>query len=533
MKHSLYQWLLRLHPPQFRERFAEEMVWIFEEEVGQSALELFTDGIISLLRQWILRSGAWKLMAGAVASSLLIFGWWHSQASSLDQAFRRGNPGQLREAKLRFRTGNGSPSHGLSGTIVQAAEARKTGDWPIRSVEISPRIVDLKQRLDSGAARALEEFWSGAAQAGTPLIETPNGSSREVIVTFVWRGDSSTNSVELLAPLANSPGLPTLPLKQLRDTNLWYGCWQMRDDLRFTYRFVTNRKPGENPQQSATPDPLNAHQMEISFEGGRIPPAKLSIASMPRAPEERWIAKQADVPTGKLEEHSFKSTVLESDRKVWVYTPFPYDAKLSESYRLLVLFDGFSYQNWIPAPTILDNLIHAGKVPAMVVVLIDNPPESRMSELQYNPKFAEFVSSELLPWIHDHWNVTRDPQKTIVGGYSAGGAAAAFLALQLPDSFGNVLSQSGAFWSGNGNVKWEWLATRYEMTPKLALRFFIEAGLLEDTAKDGPTLLAANQELVKVLKSKGYATTYLEVGGTHEPVHWRNTFADGLISLTK
>ncbi len=181
----------------------------------------------------------------------------------------------------------------------------------------------------------------------------------------------------------------------------------------------------------------------------------------------------------------------------------------------------------------VDNLIHAGKMPAMVAVLIDNPPESRMSELEYNPTFVEFLSKELLPWVHDHWNVARDPQKTIVGGYSAGGAAAAFLAMQRPDLFGDVLSQSGSFWDGNKDVKWEWLASQYEASPKLALRFFIEAGLLEDVAKDGPTLLAANRRLVKILKSKGYLATYEEVGGTHEPVHWRKTFGDGLISLTK
>jgi enterochelin esterase family protein len=129
--------------------------------------------------------------------------------------------------------------------------------------------------------------------------------------------------------------------------------------------------------------------------------------------------------------------------------------------------------------------------------------------------------------------VTRALEKTIVGGYSAGGAAAAFVGMQHPDLFGNVLSQSGSFWDGNKDVKWEWLASQYEATPKLALRFFIDAGSLEDVAKDGPTLLAANRRLVTILRSKGYLTTYEEVGGTHEPVHWRSTFGDGLISLMK
>jgi enterochelin esterase-like enzyme len=108
-----------------------------------------------------------------------------------------------------------------------------------------------------------------------------------------------------------------------------------------------------------------------------------------------------------------------------------------------------------------------------------------------------------------------------------------FAALRRPDLFGNVLSQSGAFWCCNGrdNLKWEWLSTAYQTSPKLRLRFFIEAGLLEDISKDGPTLLAANRRFVEVLERKGYPTTYEEVGGSHEPVHWRSTLAEALMSL--
>ncbi len=75
---------------------------------------------------------------------------------------------------------------------------------------------------------------------------------------------------------------------------------------------------------------------------------------------------------------------------------------------------------------------------------------------------------------------------------------------------------------------------KYKASPKLSLKFFIEEGLLlEDVSRDGPTGLAANRRFVEILKSKGYPTTYEEVGGSHEPVHWRSTLAEGLISLTR
>jgi enterochelin esterase-like enzyme len=142
------------------------------------------------------------------------------------------------------------------------------------------------------------------------------------------------------------------------------------------------------------------------------------------------------------------------------------------------------------------------------------------------------LSKELLPWIHDRWNLTHDAKKTIVGGYSAGGAAAAFVAMKRPDLFGNVLSQSGSFWDGHKDKKWEWLARQYEAAATLPLGFYLEAGVLEDVAKDGPSLLEANRHIVKILQAKGYPVIYNEVGGTHEPVHWRATLAGGLTALT-
>src|SRR2546430_2111641 len=61
MFHALYRWLLRLHPRVFRERFSEEMMWIFEEaRATHGTARLFADGVISLLRQWATRQESWK-----------------------------------------------------------------------------------------------------------------------------------------------------------------------------------------------------------------------------------------------------------------------------------------------------------------------------------------------------------------------------------------------------------------------------------------------------------------------------------------
>ena len=60
MLRLLYIWLIRLHPPYFRARFAAEMQWIFDQVNTRSErASLLVDGLLSLARQWTLRSGFW------------------------------------------------------------------------------------------------------------------------------------------------------------------------------------------------------------------------------------------------------------------------------------------------------------------------------------------------------------------------------------------------------------------------------------------------------------------------------------------
>jgi hypothetical protein len=81
MTRHLYATLLRLHPPAFRRQFGREMLWIFAEaRASEGDFVLLLDLLISITRQWLLRSGAWKLalaLIGAAAQVLLGGGaWW-------------------------------------------------------------------------------------------------------------------------------------------------------------------------------------------------------------------------------------------------------------------------------------------------------------------------------------------------------------------------------------------------------------------------------------------------------------------------
>lgn len=76
MMRLVYRLLLCLHPPRFRREFAQEMLWIFDETAaGGPRAILLGDALVSLARQWLLRSGAWKLLvAGAGGLVQIVFG---------------------------------------------------------------------------------------------------------------------------------------------------------------------------------------------------------------------------------------------------------------------------------------------------------------------------------------------------------------------------------------------------------------------------------------------------------------------------
>ena len=64
----LYFCLLRLHPPHFRRRFADEMLWIFDQP-AQNRFRLLADAAASVLRQWLFRPEFREQRSAALAAS--------------------------------------------------------------------------------------------------------------------------------------------------------------------------------------------------------------------------------------------------------------------------------------------------------------------------------------------------------------------------------------------------------------------------------------------------------------------------------
>lgn len=236
----------------------------------------------------------------------------------------------------------------------------------------------------------------------------------------------------------------------------------------------------------------------------------------------------------------FEDSSYGRSRNVWVYTPRKYDPHSATAYPLMIAFDGDDYRESIPLPFILDTLAEARRAPAFVALLIDNSEgAARIADLGNAHKMVEFLSKQLIPYVRAHWRATTDPRRVIVTGSSAGGLGAAFVALERPDLFGNVFSQSGAFWRGaeaSNDAPYEWLTSEVVKLPKRDVRFFLDVGAKEDHATlggSGPNFLHANRRFRDALKATGYSVDYTEVpDGQHAPIFWVPRLPVGIVALT-
>ena len=415
---------------------------------------------------------------------------------------------------------------------------------PIEDKYKSPRMEDLRKQIAADPT-STEAFWKQIAQEGTPIVERMDKDSQHVLVTFLWRGTPETRNV-LVAFMPFAAVRPQdYLMSRMSQTDVWYKTLRLPAAARFTYKLSPNDPlvysgpRARQRQATAQADPLNPKRWFDDPKSSKFD--YVSRVELPAAPPQPWIERNPEVPAGKIETHKFQSELLKNERGLSVYTPPAYSAD-HRPYGLLVLFDESAYLERVPTPIILDNLIAARRIPPMVAVLIGNPSQAtRNKELPPNPDFADFLAKELTPWMHAHYNVTSDPHETVVAGSSFGGIAAVYAGLRHAEVFGNVLCQSGSFWwapdynpGGEDATETEtgWLAKQFIASPKLPLRFYMDAGLFEvDVLGGGGAILEPSRHMRDVLLAKGYDVRYQQMASAHDYLSWRGTLADGLMFL--
>jgi enterochelin esterase family protein len=408
----------------------------------------------------------------------------------------------------------------------------------------SSRIEALRRQVASGRTDTTA-FWKEVALTGTPLIEPVGADGKYQMVTFLWRERFETRNVLVIGTFQGPAGDVDNVMRRLPHTDVWYLTLKLQNGARFTYQLSPNDPlalegpRAEERAATAQADPLNPQRFNCPAGVSKF--TCVSAVELPGAPPQPWITAKPDVPLGRVETTVFHSDVQKLDRPISIYTPAGYRPD-GPPNSLVVLFDGQSYLSpALAATTTLDNLIGAAKIPTTVVALVGNVGSRRTIDLVPNPEFEAFVTSELMPWVRQRYNVTSDPARTVVGGFSLGGLTATFLGLRHSTIFGNVLAQSGSFWwaqdqkaddTVDATHESNWIAKQFSTTPKLPIRFYLDAGTFEaPKAPDIVRILVNARHLRDVLVAKGYDVTYQQFAGGHDPLSWRGTLADGLIAL--
>jgi hypothetical protein len=128
MTRSLYRFLLRLHPSDFRDKYSDEMLCVFDELAAErSGRFLLADGARSLGRQWFLGVGLWKAAIALVLALLPIMvvlqGVGRNQRRFLDRQQTRISAPSFPIASSQAEPDHGGPASAV-GEPAPGADAR-------------------------------------------------------------------------------------------------------------------------------------------------------------------------------------------------------------------------------------------------------------------------------------------------------------------------------------------------------------------------------------------------------------------------
>lgn len=285
---------------------------------------------------------------------------------------------------------------------------------------------------------------------------------------------------------------------------------------------------GARPASTAPIPPANAKA-----------PDQANLTIGPTYADAPELTVPADAPRGTIHEFTMDSTdsaiypgiakdrpgvTVPYQRRVAVYVPRQYVPGTPAPF--IVAQDGLGYRGALPP--VLDTLIHAGRLPVMVAILINSGGgDSLGSErgLEYDTvsgKYAEFIETEVLPKISRDYHITftKDPEGRATMGGSSGGAAAFTMAWFRPDLYHRVLTYSGTYVNQQSPLNpasphgaWEYHEHLLWQTPRKPLRVWLEVSENDNGSRRNEASLhnwvMANQRMAGALKAKGYAYRYV------------------------
>lgn len=335
--------------------------------------------------------------------------------------------------------------------------------------------------------------------------------------TFAYRG-----AVDDVRLVHFGIGLPDdLGFERLADSDWWLLALTLPESTRLEYRLAIH----DGEHRYDTEDPLN------SFVA-RNPFGQNSVCRAHGYDVPPWAEHDPEAEVGLQRSLTIPSAHLGRAVPVHLYLPASFSMEPEHRYPLLVMHDGSDFLHYADAATVLDNLIHRGLTPELVVAFCD--PDDRLVEYADDERHADFVAEELVPYLESHLPLIGDRDHRCLGGASFGGVATLSTATRHPDLFGRLLLQSGSF-DGAGSDCVDrtdplWLPVKrfvrgfLEQPARVADRIYMSCGVYE-------ALICDNRALRPVLADTGASVILEERMDGHTWGCWRDVLGVGLTWL--
>lgn len=333
----------------------------------------------------------------------------------------------------------------------------------------------------------------------TPLID---GN----VATFVWSGESAPY---LVGDFTNwEAGNPAI-MAELKP-GVWTYQLTLPLDAYIEYSFLLG--------EESLPDPFNPRQSSNGVGGYN------HYFHMPGYIPTSLIQKKSDALHGTVTKHVIPTDhfVFGTQRTIHLYHP-PVDGAVP----LIVFWDGQDYLRRVHLNIIVDNLIAERRIQPLALAFVNNGGSTaRAIECACNDSTLVFLMTKILPLATTQLNlldINQSPGAFGVAGSSMGGLMALYTSARIPQVFGNVLSQSGAFsLAGFDMVVFDLL----EHADQRSLKIWLDVGMY-----DIPELLTANLRMKNMLEQEGYKVDYHEYHAGHNYPAWRDDIWRGLEAL--
>lgn len=233
-----------------------------------------------------------------------------------------------------------------------------------------------------------------------------------------------------------------------------------------------------------------------------------------------------DVPHGDIRIRKYYSTVTNSWRRFYIYTPPGYDMNTTETYPVLYILHGGGEdeRGWATqgkTDLILDNLIAEKKAKPMLVVMPDGNMGSGLAGFNENTLrlFENELKQVVMPFVEKNYRVKTDSRNRALAGLSMGGLQTLYAGIKNTQLF----SYLGVFSSG-------WFANRPELSNPQYDFMKAKAAMINSNLKSLWVAMGGKEDIAhnncKVMLSKfdefNIKYTYSEYPGGHTWPVWRN-----------